>query len=442
MAPNQNMNTRFRAALRTELPIWIREGFVSEEAAGHLSKTYQLDNLKEESSRLLSAVIFTLGGLLLGGGVISFVAANWDDISTPVKLAILFAALLGFHIVGYWFWRSAGWRRLGHALIFCGCLIFGANIGLVAQIFHIRGDWYGAFGAWAVGSLVMAWAIRSWLIGLLALCTSFLWFVGFQDDNHQRAALLYPLGLAVALIPLAWIIRSRLLYVGSLLGIVMAACVIAGNHGSSNQTLMTMAAGGLFVWALGEAHRAAGWRMEFANLTAGLGLGVLATAAYIWSFHDLWNTPKLRLRQSLFAVVFLALSIAATFVLSRRERHTHLWLIIGVLVVGALLIGAGLVNSEIVFTIITNLAALILAAVMIGVSLIDERRVVFWSGSLYLVLLILSRFLEYESSLLIKSAAFLACGAAVIVAGISYERYLRRNVPSAEGHKDKEIAYE
>jgi hypothetical protein len=146
--------------------------------------------------------------------------------------------------------------------------------------------------------------------------------------------------------------------------------------------------------------------------------------------------------QTLPAVVFLASSIAATFLLSQRERHTHLWLIVGVLVVGALLICASLINGEILFTIVTNLAAFTLAAVLIGISLIDEQRTVFWLGSLYVVLLILSRFLEYETSLLVKSAAFLACGAAVIMAGISYENYLRRRGSSIEGNKNKEIVYE
>ena len=436
------MNTKFRAALRNELPLWIREGLVSEETASNLSTTYQLGNLKEESSRLLSAVIFTIGGLLLGGGVISFVAANWDDISTPVKLTILFSALLGFHAVGYWLWRSTSWRRLGHALIFCGCLVFGANIGLVAQIFNIRGDWYGAFGAWAIGSLAVAWAIRSWIIGVLVLFTSFLWFIGFQDDHHQRAALLYPFAIAVALIPLAWIIRSRVLYAGTWLGIVIAASVIAGNHGSANQALLAMAAGGLLMWMLGQLHRAAAWRKEFANVAAGLGLSTLAATAYIWSFHELWTNPKLRLMQSLLPLLFLALSIAATLLLFRKERQTQSWLIIGVLAAGLLLAGASLVNREIPFTIVTNLAAMILAAVLIGISLIDEQRAFFWLGSLYLVLLILSRFLEYETSLLIKSAAFLGCGVAVILAGVSYEKYLRRKIPSVADNKDKEPVYE
>ena len=275
MTPKQNMSTKFRAALRNELAIWIQKGIVTEETAKQLSSTYELDNLRHESTRLLSAVIFTIGGLLLGGGLISFVAANWEVIPTPIKLALLFSALLGLHTIGFWLWHSKNWRRLGHALIFCGCLVFGANIGLVAQIFHISSNWYGGFGAWALGSLVMAWAFRSWIIGVLALGTSFIWFLGFQSD-HDQSASFYPLILAIALLPLAWIIRSRVLYAGTLLGIIVAACVLAGYQGSGRQLLFTMAAGGMFMWTLGELHRASEWLMEFANITGGLGLGLLS----------------------------------------------------------------------------------------------------------------------------------------------------------------------
>jgi len=60
---------------------------------------------------------------------------------------------------------------------------------------------------------------------------------------------------------------------------------------------------------------------------------------------------------------------------------------------------------------------------------------------LYLVLLILSRFLEYETSLLVKSAAFVACGVAVIVAGVSYEQYLRRKAGASKPAKEV-VGYE
>jgi uncharacterized membrane protein len=441
MTPIKNMSAKFRAALRNELPIWVQQEIVSEDAAKRISSTYQLDNLKAESSNLLSAVIFTIGALLLGGGLISFVAANWEAIPTPFKLILLFTALLSFHLVGYWLWHSTNWRRLGHALIFCGCLVFGANLGLVAQIFHVSNNWYAGFGAWALGSLVMAWAVRSWIIGVLVLVTSFLWFLGLQNDGTDWATSAYPLMLAVSLLPLAWIIRSRVLYTGTLLGSIAAASVLAGNYGSSRQLLLTMAAGGMFIWALGQLHRASLWRPEFANITSGLGLIVLTVTAYIWSFHWLWSPPaQFGTMWSSWAIVFFALSLAASLVVQRRGRPSQLWLTAGGVVVGgilcasALLAGESVANGEFLFTVTSNLAALLLGALMITLSLMDERRAAFWFGSLYLVLLILSRFLEYETSLLVKSAAFLACGVAVIFAGISYERYLRRtDTPSPAG---------
>jgi uncharacterized membrane protein len=436
MTPDQNMSTKFRAALRNELAIWIQKGIVSEETAKQLSIAYELDNLKHESTRLLSSVIFTIGGLLLGGGLISFVAANWEVIPTPIKLALLFSALLGLHTVGFWLWHSKNWRRLGHALIFCGCLVFGANIGLVAQIFHVSSNWYGGFGAWALGSLVMAWAIRSWIIGVLALGTSFIWFLGFQSD-HDQSASAYPLILAIALLPLAWIIRSRVLYAGTLLVIVIAACVLAGYQGSGRQLLVTMATGGMFMWTLGELHRASEWRMAFANIMRGLGLGLLAVSAYVWSFHYLWDASVFGPMRSLWAFLFFSLAIACSLLMWGRARQTQHLLTAGVLLAGGILCASSLLsgnssNGEFLFTVTTNLAALILAAIIIGVGLIDERRLAFWLGSLYLVLLILSRFLEYETSLLIKSAAFVACGVTVIIAGISYEKYLRRKAGASK----------
>jgi uncharacterized membrane protein len=444
MTPDQNMSTKFRAALRNELAIWIQKGIVNDETAKQLSSAYELDNLKHESTRLLSSVIFTIGGLLLGGGLISFVAANWEVIPTAIKLALLFSALLGLHTIGFWLRHSKNWTRLGHALIFCGCLVFGANIGLVAQIFHISSNWYGGFGAWAFGSLVMAWAIRSWIIGVLALGTSFIWFVGFQTD-HDLSASVYPLILAIALLPLAWIIPSRVLYAGTLLVIIIAACVLAGYHGSGRQLLFTMAAGGMFMWAVGELHRASEWRRAFASITRGLGLGLLAVSAYVWSFHDLWEASIFGPMRSSWAFLFLSLSIAFSLLIWEKATQTERLLTGGVLVAGGILCASSLLsafspnisNGEFLFTVTSNLAALILAAIIINVGLIDERRLAFWLGSLYLVLLILSRFLEYETSLLVKSAAFLGCGVAVIIAGISYEKYLRRKAadvgPAKEG---------
>ena len=432
---SHSVSAKFRAALKQELPAWVRDGIVSEEGARRLAQAYQLDDLTAESSRLLSAVIFTSGSLLLGGGLISFVAANWEDISTPLKLTLLFSALLGFHGGGYVLWHRFGWRRLGHALIFCGCLVFGANIGLIAQIFHISGDWYGAFGLWAVGSLAVAWAIRSWITGVLGLFTSFLWFAGFQNDGYEGLANLYPPAVAALFLPLAFKTASRALYASVLLCVLISTCVLAGIGPDGVQTLLALSAGGLLVWVLFEVQRLTGWRREFATITEGLGLVVLSLAAYLSSFHAFWQEPASRRVLPFLPLVYLALSFAASGWLmwrATKSRRSRRWIFIGILTVAAVLCGGGLllltdeVYNEVLFTVLANLAALTMAAVGVGLGIAEEWRSAFWLGCLLFVALIFSRFLEYETSLLLKSAAFIACGTAVILAGVWYEKYLRQ----------------
>ena len=46
----------------------------------------------------------------------------------------------------------------------------------------------------------------------------------------------------------------------------------------------------------------------------------------------------------------------------------------------------------------------------------------YWLGAAYLVIVVLSRFFEYETSQLMKSLAFLASGVLVLVAGAYFER--------------------
>src|SRR5438093_363811 len=181
LADTINRTPQFRAALRRELTLWVKQGLVDEHAARRIVATYALDGLGKESSKLLTAVLFTIGGLLLGGGIISFVAANWQGIPSLLKAGMLLAAMIGFHAVGYWAGERRGAPRLGQALTFCGCLVFGANIGLFAQIFQISGSWSSGFLAWALGSAVMAWATSSELIGMLALAVSFVWFGSFAS---------------------------------------------------------------------------------------------------------------------------------------------------------------------------------------------------------------------------------------------------------------------
>ncbi|MBI3424884.1 MAG: DUF2157 domain-containing protein [Acidobacteria bacterium] len=432
MTSTPNRSAKFRAALKAELLAWVQDGLVSAESAEQITQRYQLDKLEKESSRLLAAVLFTLGSLLLGGGVISFVAAHWEELPVVVKVALVFALLLAFHLTGYWLRFKRASPRLGHALLFCGSLVFGAKIGLMAQIFHVSGEWYRAYLAWGVGALVMAWAVRSWLTGVLVLVTTFVWFAGFAEDSHERAATVYPFLLAAALLPLAWRTGSRVLSTLTFLGIICALPVLAGIESEAGMNvLLALLAGGFVTWAAGEFQRTTGNQPEFGNPLAMLGVVVLAGCTYVWSFHYVWDHGWAQQWRALYGLLptgaALALGVALLVQSWASPRSTRLFsytvLLALLLSIAAVVLGKGRVAWP---TVAMNLAALLFAALSIGKGIADQRRLAFWAGTLFLVLLILSRFFEYETGLLLKSAAFIGCGALILVAGIGYERWLQR----------------
>jgi uncharacterized membrane protein len=439
MAPEYNRSVKFRAALKREIPAWTEQGILTEDGVGRLRSLYDFDDLGKESSRLLAAVIFTLGSLLIGGGVISFVAAHWNEISRGPKVVLLFAALLVFYIAGYWLRYRSEWPRLGHALIFCGCLVFGANIGLLAQAYQVSGEWYRAFGLWALGSLAMAWAARSWITGLLVIITSFVWFFGFATDLHERLATVYPPLLVAALLPLAWTIRSRALYTLAFLGFIGASLTLAFVQLETKRySLITIAAGGFVAWAVGSFHRASGIKPEFGNPVANLGIVTLAASAYFWSFHEVWEWGSFVKPNRLYWLIpaGLALAIGVTLLARTWSRMgaAQKAYVSGVALAFVLICLATVFNrfSDALPTVVINLAALVIAGVCIGKGVVEARRTIFWTGALFVATLIVSRFFEYESSLLLKSVAFIGCGAVTMLAGVAYEKFLHRREAVAQ----------
>ncbi|MFS8887819.1 DUF2157 domain-containing protein, partial [Synechococcus sp. R55.1] len=71
---------------------------------------------------------------------------------------------------------------------------------------------------------------------------------------------------------------------------------------------------------------------------------------------------------------------------------------------------------------IVTLLLLGLSAVLCWEGLQQGRRGRFWQGLLGLTLVVLTRFFEYPTGLLAKSAVLVACGIGVIWLGLKFER--------------------
>ena len=165
----------FLNRLRRELPGWTEHGWVS--AGGQTAILDQAESKADGGHGLAQIALAIIGVLTLGAGVILFFAANWDGMSKILKLAVLFGAMWGaYAIAGRALTGEAKASRVvGHAVLLLGVILFGANIMLVAQIYHIDAHYPNGALMWALGALLVVWALPSQPVAVAGLALATLW---------------------------------------------------------------------------------------------------------------------------------------------------------------------------------------------------------------------------------------------------------------------------
>lgn len=200
-------NKKFLARLAKELPDWVAHGWVKAGAERAI-----LDHVAAQAggTPFLTYAFSILGVLLLGSGIITYFAANWGEIPKAVKLAILFGSL--------WLAYGAAWHALrdrhapllGQALLLLGAILFGANIMLIAQIYHIDSHFPNGVLLWSAGALAGAYLVRSQPMLVAAIALGWLWTTLELDYFWSRHSIHWPfLILWAAFLPLIYWHRHR-----------------------------------------------------------------------------------------------------------------------------------------------------------------------------------------------------------------------------------------
>lgn len=121
----------------------------------------------------------TCGAVMVGGGLLLFVDAHWEDLPPTQQFLLVVAMVAGFHLAGGALMPRV--RALGLALHAAGTVALGGGIFLAGQIFNLQERWLGwgtDFGdavlfllrfwpggvlLWAIGATLTWWVLRDWL---------------------------------------------------------------------------------------------------------------------------------------------------------------------------------------------------------------------------------------------------------------------------------------
>src|SRR5215218_5846766 len=180
----------FEQRIAAEAKSWADEGLVSPEQADAIAARYADTERVRRRDRFVETLAF-VGAIGVGLGVILFFAANWDGIPRFTRLAVLVVGIVALYAGGDRLSRVR--PRVGHALLLLGCLLFGASLFLVGQMFNVSPHQSLAFLLWTAAAAAGAVVLRSEPFAALAAITFAGWIVYELADAEAGEALVVAL---------------------------------------------------------------------------------------------------------------------------------------------------------------------------------------------------------------------------------------------------------
>lgn len=147
----------YRKRIDQDLARWRAAGWVTPEGEAAIRRDIEKGGVHAIG---LANALAILSAVLIGFAVMSFVAANWQEMPRILRLALLIAALWASYGLAGWLARR-GLTGFAHAAILLGVAIFGGSIMLVSQMYHMDGNPADAVLLWATGALLAGVALRS-----------------------------------------------------------------------------------------------------------------------------------------------------------------------------------------------------------------------------------------------------------------------------------------
>jgi len=216
--------------LLEETKQWVSEGLISHDQEARISSRY---SGRMEYSRLINTIT-TLGSILIGLGILLFVASNWDKLGRPAKIAIIFLVITCFNLASFYFrniekiafgnnlpkqfskwygvdtslYHKKGYPGLGEGFLLIGAFSFGAGIWLIAQIYQIHYNFSAGIMFWILGILPAALIYRSWTVLSLSSILSIIWFSSYTAYYVQRECYGF-LFLCAAIVWLCYRLKQR-----------------------------------------------------------------------------------------------------------------------------------------------------------------------------------------------------------------------------------------
>jgi uncharacterized membrane protein len=209
--------------LKREMEKWEREKIISQDQIKAIVDWYLNIQRTKKPATLFSRLIkifSTLGAILVGLGIILWIAANIRIYPPSFYLFILVSITLLCYWKGWDFkYQKKSSPRLGESLIFLGTLLTGACLIYSAQVYHIRIEYSNLLLLWFILIFPIGYLVRSLPIlslsnliiltwGIFSFRESFFYFYYYPPEIHFPVQFYLSFLFSLFFFPIAYKLKS------------------------------------------------------------------------------------------------------------------------------------------------------------------------------------------------------------------------------------------
>ncbi|MDF2883176.1 MAG: Protein of unknown function rane [Clostridiaceae bacterium] len=162
--------------INQELNYLKNNGLISEDQLREITNSYEI-----KSHLSFVNIMLIIGALLLGLGILTFVASNWRFLGKASKFTIIIVLFCLSNITSYKL--SKNYPRTSLSFMYISVLTYGAGIFLVAQIFNYGGEFTNAFLLWSLGILPYVVLFKDKLLFILSDTFLIIYVLGQFNFN-------------------------------------------------------------------------------------------------------------------------------------------------------------------------------------------------------------------------------------------------------------------
>ncbi len=288
--------------LQEELVYSRDQAILSQEQADKILDLYAI-----KPGLSFVRVMLVIGAILVGLGILSFIASNWDEMTKLVKYLIIVGMFLGFIAASYS--MSEKYPKTSRSFLYMALITYGAGIFLIGQMFNFGGHFTQAFLLWAIGVLPTALLMRDKLVFLFAQLLLLIYILGSIDTvGFAYGILLVPAGYYFArLLP------SRLITFNN--NLLSIAAVIYLGEFSTVEPVITV----LLLFILGNI---AFYKLQ--DIYRLQGILLFCITGFVLTFPNIWNVWQLASLNTEISIVFAIGYILYLLWLVKKEHFIPL----------------------------------------------------------------------------------------------------------------------